>query len=211
VGAWRQSGDRPVRIYSRIDREDADRTWTCHGEGVLSPTPDATPGEEFEHWPPEGAEPIDVSEAYPMLAAHGFEYGPGFRALCALWRRGADVFVEAALPEQVKADASRFGLHPVLLDAILHGVVVAGVLAESELTRLPFEWEGFSLNVIGATRLRARIALVRDDTVAIILGDVSGASVGRIDSLAFRGVSASRLPTSTGATSLHRNSVRDRD
>ena len=200
VGGWRQSGDRLVRIYSRIDREGADRTWTCHGEGVLAPAPDTTHHEEFEHSPPEGAELIDVAEAYLMLAAHGFEYGPGFRALRGVWRRRAEVFVEAELPEQAKADASRFGLHPVLLDAILHGVGVARILAESELTRLPFEWEGFSLNMIGATRLRARITLVGDDTVAISLVDVSGASVGRIDSLAFRGVSASRLLTSTGAT-----------
>jgi acyl transferase domain-containing protein len=199
VGAWRQSGDRPVRIYSRIDREGTDRTWTCHGEGVLSPTPDDTFREEFDHWPPEGAELVDVSEAYLMLAAHGFEYGPGFRALRGVWRRRAEVFVEAELPEQAKADASRFGLHPVLLDAILHGVGVAGILAESELTRLPFEWEGFSLNAIGATWLRARITLVGDDTVAISLFDVSGTSVGRIDSLAFRGVSPTRLLTTSAA------------
>ena len=116
VGAWRQSGERPVRIYSRIDRDGADRPWTRHAEGVLAPTPERRHKEEFEHWPPEGAEPIDVSEAYPKLAARGYEYGPAFRGLRSVWRRGAEVFVEAALPEQVKAHASRFGLHPALLD-----------------------------------------------------------------------------------------------
>ena len=178
VGAWRESGERPVRIYSRIDRDGADRAWTRHAEGVLSPTPDATPKEEFEQWPPEGAEPIDVSEVYPMLAARGYEYGPAFRGLRSVWRRGAEVFVEAALPEQTRADAGRFGLHPVLLDAILHGIGVGGILAESELTRLPFEWEGVSLHAVGATRLRARITLVGDDTVAITLMDSGGAVVG---------------------------------
>ena len=167
VGAWRESGERPVRIYSRIDRDGADRAWTRHAEGVLSPTPEPTPKEEFEQWPPEGAELIDVSEAYPKLAARGYEYGPAFRGLRSVWRRGAEVFVEAALPEQTKADASRFGLHPVLLDAILHGIGAGGILAESELTRLPFEWEGVSLHAVGATRLRARITLVGDDTVAV--------------------------------------------
>ena len=107
--------------------------------------------------------------------------------------------MEAALPEQAKADASRFGLHPVLLDAILHGIGAGGILAESELTRLPFEWEGVSLHAVGATRLRARITLVGDDTVAITLMDSGGALVGRIDSLALRGVSPSRLLTSTVA------------
>ena len=136
---------------------------------------------------------------YPKLAARGYEYGPAFRGLRSVWRRGAEVFVEAALPEQAKADASRFGLHPVLLDAVLHGIVAGGILAESELTRLPFEWEGVSLHAVGATRLRARITLVGDDTVAVTLMDSRGALVGRIDSLALRGVSPSRLLMSTVA------------
>ena len=199
VGAWRQSGERPVRIYSRIDRDGADRPWTRHAEGVLAPTPERWHKEAFEHWPPEGAEPIDVSEAYPKLAARGYEYGPAFRGLRSVWRRGAEVFVEAALPEKVKAHASRFGLHPVLLDAVLHSIVVGGILAESELTRLPFEWEGVSLHAVGASRLRARITLIGDDTVAVTLLDSCGALVGRIDSLALRGVSTNRLLMSTVA------------
>jgi polyketide synthase 7 len=199
VGAQDESGERSVRIYSRIDGDGADRAWTRHAEGVLAPTPDAIPYEEFDRWPPEDAEPIDVSEAYPVLAARGYEYGPAFRGLRSVWRRGGEVFVEAALPDNTTADASRFGLHPVLLDSILHGIGAGGILAESELTRLPFEWEGFSLYAVGATRLRARITLVGDDTVAITLMDSGGALVGRIDSLALRGISPSRLHLSTVA------------
>ena len=167
---------------------------------ACSPRPQMPPPKRSSNqWPPEGAEPIDVSEAYPKLAARGYEYGPAFRGLRSVWRRGAEVFVEAALPEQTKADASRFGLHPVLLDAILHGIGAGGILAESELTRLPFEWEGVSLHAVGARGLRARITLVGDDTVAVTLMDSCGALVGRIDSLALRGVSPSRLLTSTVA------------
>jgi polyketide synthase 12 len=137
VGAWRETGDRRVRIYSRTD-DGADRAWTQHAEGILAPTQDPAAIEELDQWPPEGAKPIDVSDAYPQLATRGYEYGPAFQGLRSVWRRDDEVFVEAALPEQVKADAGRFALHPALLDAILHGIAAGGILAESELTRLPF-------------------------------------------------------------------------
>ena len=113
-----------------------------------------------------------------------------------MWRHGAEVFVEAALPEQVKADAGRFVLHPALLDAILHGIAAGGILAESELTRLPFEWEGLSLHAVGASRLRARITLVGDDTLAISLLDGCGTPIGRIESLALLGIPPNRLSMS---------------
>jgi NADPH:quinone reductase-like Zn-dependent oxidoreductase len=198
VGAWRESGERPIRIYSRID-DGVDRRWTRHAQGVLSSVPAPTDTAQIEPWPPAGAEPVNVSELYLALAAVGYEYGTAFRGVNSLWRRGAEVFVEVELPEQVKADASLFGLHPALLDAILHGIGAGGILAESELTRLPFEWRGVSLEAVGATRLRARITLVGDDTVAVTLMDSCGTVVGRIDSLALRGVSPSRLLMSTVA------------
>jgi polyketide synthase 12 len=196
VGAWRESGERPIRIYSRID-DGVDRRWTPHAVGVLSPVPAPTDTAQIESWPPADAEPVDASELYAKLAALGYEYGPAFRGLHSSWRRGSEVFVEAELPEQAKAEASRFGLHPALLDAILHGIAAGGILAESELTRLPFEWQGVSLDVIGATRVRARITLVDDDRVAITLMDSCGAFVGRIDSLALLGVPPNRLLANT--------------
>lgn len=192
VGAHDQCGERPVRIYSRID-DGTDRAWTLHAEGVLSATSDGTSDTEPGQWPPEHAEPVDISDVYQTLAARGYEYGPAFRGLRSVWRRDDEVFVEAALPEQVKADAGRFGLHPVLLDAILHGVGAGGVLAESKLTRLPFEWQDLSLQAVGASRLRAQIKVTGDDTVAVTLFDNRGTAVGHINSLALLGVSASHL------------------
>ena len=153
VGAWRESGERQVRIYSRNDRDRADRAWTRHAEGVLAADLEPPSAEALEQWPPQDAEPVDVSEAYPKLAARGYEYGSAFRGLRAVWRRGAEVFVEAALPEQTTADASRFGLRPGLFDTVLHSIVVGGILAGSELTRLPFEWDGISLHAVGASRV----------------------------------------------------------
>src|SRR5262249_20523632 len=74
-----------------------------------------------------------------------------------------------------------------------------GVLGESELTRLPFEWDGVSLCAVGATRLRARITLVGEDTISITLADSCGGVVGSVDSLALRGVSPAQLRISAAA------------
>lgn len=200
VGDWTESGERPVRIYSRID-DGVDRRWTCHAEGALGPDSAPASQAEIEQWPPAGAEPIDISELYQTLGARGYEYGPTFRGLRSAWRHNGDVFVEATLPEQTqpKADASRFGLHPVLLDSVLHGAVFGGVLAASEVTRLPFEWQGVSLDAVGATQVRARIAVDDSDRISITMMDNRGGSIGRIDSLALQGVSPGQLRGITAA------------
>ncbi len=197
VSSGVDTGERPVRIYSRPDRNGVEGAWTRHAEGVLASATELNPDDAFEQWPPVGAEPIDASTAYSKLAAHGYEYGSTFRGLRSVWRRGADIFVEAALPEASRAEAGRFGLHPVLLDSVLHSVVVGDMLAESELTRLPFEWEGISLNAVGVNRLRARITLIGEDALAITLADGYGRLVGRIDSIGMKGVSPNRLLMST--------------
>lgn len=200
VGEWTESGERPVQIYSRID-DGVDRRWTRHAEGVLGPDSAPTGQAEIEQWPPAGAEPIDIAELYQSLAARGYEYGPTFRGLRSAWRHDGEVFVEAVLPEQTqqKADASRFGLHPVLLDSVLHGAAFGGIFAASDVTRLPFEWQGVSLDVVGATQVRARIAFDKDDRISIAVMDKRGGSIGRIDSLALQSVSPTQLRVSTAA------------
>ncbi len=200
VGEWTESGERPVGIYSRID-DGVDRRWTRHAEGVLGPDAAPTRQAEIEQWPPGGAERIDISELYQGLAARGYEYGPTFRGLRSAWRHNGEVFVEAMLPEQMqqRSDASRFGLHPALLDSVLHGAFVGGILAAPEVARLPFEWQGVSLDVVGATQVRARIAFDDDDRISIAVMDTRGGAIGRIDSLALKGVSPNQFRVSTVA------------
>nr|WP_157900542.1 type I polyketide synthase [Mycobacterium rhizamassiliense] len=199
VGEWTESGDRPVRIYSRID-DGVDRRWTRHAEGLLGPEAAPTGEAEIEQWPPAGAEPIDISELYQTLGTRGYEYGPTFRGLHSAWRHNGDVFVEAALPEQSqKTDAGKFGLHPVLLDSVLHGAAFGGILAASDVTRLPFEWQGISLDVVGASQVRARITFDQSDRISITVMDVRGGPIGRIESLALQNVSPSQIRVSAAA------------
>ena len=60
---------------------------------------------------------------YEVLAARGYEYGPAFRGVHALWRRGREVFAEVAVGEGVTV--AGFGIHPVVLDAALHAWGIA--------------------------------------------------------------------------------------
>ena len=47
-----------------------------------------TPAADLSVWPPAGATAMDVTDAYERLAARGYEYGPAFQGLRAMWRRG---------------------------------------------------------------------------------------------------------------------------
>ena len=84
------------------------------------------PAADLSVWPPVGATAVDVTDAYERLAGRGYEYGPAFQGLQAMWRRGNEVFAEVAVPEVAGAQVGGFGIHPVLVDAALHAMGLAG-------------------------------------------------------------------------------------
>ena len=88
------------------------------------------PSADLSVWPPVGAVAVDVADGYERLAAHGYEYGPAFRGLTAMWSRGDELFAEVQLPD-VAGGVGGFGVHPALLDAALHAVVIGGDLAQT--------------------------------------------------------------------------------
>ncbi|MGW1179449.1 SDR family NAD(P)-dependent oxidoreductase, partial [Kitasatospora sp. NPDC002543] len=130
----------------------------------------------------------------------GVVYGPSFQGLRAVWTRGEEVFAEVELPEQLRGEAGRYGLHPALLDAALH-VSGFGAVAQGEPGQLllPFAWNGFTLRAAGATRLRVRAGSAGADGVSLELSDASGAPVGSVRSLSFRPVAAGRPDSATSA------------
>jgi polyketide synthase 12 len=186
VGTPDDRGRRTVILSSRAD---AGLAWTRQASGTVRPATGAAADDaELTQWPPADAEPVDVETAYDTFAAAGFRYGPVFQGMRAVWRRGADVFAEVALPDQV-ADAEEFGLHPALLDAALHAISVTDVADGA----VPFAWTGVRLNVAGARSLRVRISPVGTDAVSLVAADPLGATVLTVDELALRPVSAGRL------------------
>ncbi|WP_433550579.1 SDR family NAD(P)-dependent oxidoreductase [Micromonospora zamorensis] len=177
---------RRVAVYSRNDREP-DLPWTRHATGVLA-TGGATPGRAgTAPWPPAGAQAVDLADVYPRLAERGYEYGPVFQGLRAVWRAGDDICAEVRLdPETAVAG---FGIHPALLDAALHAVLVA---ADSDSLVLPYSWSGVRLHAIEARALRVRITPVSNG-YRIVADDASGAPVAEVHTLATRPISTAQL------------------
>ncbi|MEV5583921.1 type I polyketide synthase, partial [Streptomyces parvus] len=176
---------RPFTVYSRPVGALPDTPWTQHATGLLG---DSARSGDFSlaQWPPPGARPVDVRDAYEHLVERGYDYGPTFQGLRAVWRAGTDVYAEVALPDDT--DASRFGIHPALLDAALHAIdygELTGPVREGEIT-LPFSWNGVSLFAQGATTLRVRLSPAGKDSVAIEVADAAGAPVASIESLTTR-------------------------
>ncbi|MGB3442010.1 MAG: type I polyketide synthase, partial [Actinophytocola sp.] len=182
VGAPGDDGSRPVGIHACAD----DTTWTRHATGRLVPdSATATAPTGLTEWPPSAATPVDVDRLHEQLAAAGLEYGPAFLGLRAVWRRDGAVFAEVALPDEQRADAGRFGLHPALLDAALHA---GWALGDASGPVLPFAWTGVSLHAAGAAELRVRL-----DGTSLAIADGTGAPVASVDALVSRPVDPAAL------------------
>ncbi|GAB2632862.1 hypothetical protein GCM10027168_74390 [Streptomyces capparidis] len=185
VGPADPAGRRPFTVHSRPDDGGP---WTRHASGVLAegaPEPPQAPP-----WPPRDAEPVAVGGFYDTAAGHGFAYGPAFRGLRAVWRRGDELFAEAAAPEEARADAGSYGVHPALLDAALHAGLI-GTTGGAVL--LPFAWHGVTVHRTGATALRVRLAPAGPDAMSLTATDEAGEPVVSVARLLARPVSPEQL------------------
>ncbi|MBB4689011.1 type I polyketide synthase [Amycolatopsis jiangsuensis] len=184
-------GRRTIEFHSRSD-QDADAAWTRHAVGVLAagPVVEAASAE----WPPAGAEVVATAELYRELAGQGYGYGPLFQGLRTAWKLDDVVYADVALPAGGR-DAA-FGVHPALLDAVLHATDFApGEVREPDEIRLPFAWTGVRLHATGATEVRVRIASPATGGVSIDVVDPAGAPVLSVESFRSRPVREADLGT----------------
>ncbi|MGW6291044.1 acyltransferase domain-containing protein, partial [Streptomyces sp. NPDC055107] len=210
VGGPEETGSRTVAVYSAPEDTTGDVSvdaWTRHATGTLTASATADPAEpaaDLTVWPPTGARQVNVSGGYELLAAAGYGYGPVFQGVRALWRRGDDLYAEVALPEDQRAAAARFGIHPALLDAALHPAMLDVALADPEGenrtddgngVHLPFGWNGLRLHASGASALRVRLTRSAPDTLSLEAADETGTPVLTLRSLVSRAVAADQLGT----------------
>ena len=109
---------------------------------------------------------MDLDGLYEALAEHGFEYGPAFQCLRAVWRRENELLAEISLSAQQRDEAGAFGVHPALLDSAFHaglssllsGNGDAGDGQGRDGVRLPFSFNGVELYATGASALRVLLS-----------------------------------------------------
>ncbi|GAA3155871.1 type I polyketide synthase [Nonomuraea roseoviolacea] len=177
-------GRRAVAVYSRTASSDGDG-WRRHASGVLADSaPEPGSASWAAVWPPAGAVPVEVEGGYERLAERGYEYGAAFQGLRGLWRRGDELFAEVTAPEGV--EVAGYGIHPAVLDAAFHPLVLA---ADGDELRLPFAFGGVRLHATEASALRVRVSGSGDDAV-VEAADAAGEPVLSIDALRVRAAAA---------------------
>ncbi|MEU5158994.1 type I polyketide synthase [Streptomyces sp. NPDC020875] len=207
AGPAADDGTRSIGVHSRREGAGEHTPWTQHATGALLPGSGISPI-DLSVWPPAGAEPVDIDGMYDELAARGSSYGPLFRGLRAVWRSGDEIFAEVSLPENARATAEDFGLHPAVFDAALHAIGFAGPADEGDgATELPYAWADVELYAAGASAVRVRVRPTGDGpapgggrTVALELADVTGRPVASVGALTLRPVSDEQLARAAAAT-----------
>ncbi|MGW9554641.1 SDR family NAD(P)-dependent oxidoreductase [Nocardiopsis sp. NPDC055551] len=195
--------DESVRLQIRVEPADSDGArsiaihacpshatnpeWTRHATGVITTATRPSP-EDLE---PTGTE-VDLTGVYQRLAGHQYHYGPAFQGLRSVSVSGDDRFVEVELPPRFREQANRFGLHPALLDAVLH-VLLPGVADPDAHAVLPFSWTGVTRHATGAEAVRARVS-AHGHSANLAVFDRAGRAVLTVDELALLPLGAARSP-----------------
>jgi polyene macrolide polyketide synthase len=219
VGERDDTDCRTLSLHSRVEAPSAEREdngvtheWTRHASGMLSagilPYPPSGIADPVlaENWPVEGAERLTVEGLYDHLAAQGLDYGPAFQGVRAGWRRGNELFAEVALAADQRGEASRFHIHPALLDAAMHlagtGAERGGEADAGDDVLLPFAWQGVSVTAQGASDMRVRIAPISgEDAICLTLADERGQAAATVAAMRSRRVSAGQLESVPRAAS----------
>jgi acyl transferase domain-containing protein len=198
VGAPDESGGRAVAVHARPDG-DPELPWTRHASGRLADEAGTEPARDtgLANWPPAGAEPVSVAGLYDRLAERGYHYGPAFQGVQAAWRAGETLYAEVRLADDTSP--SGFGVHPALLDAALHPLILDA--SDTDTVRLPFSWSDIRLLATDATAARVRLSATGPDTISVDLADDTGIPIATAGALTVRPVALAGLLAAAGGSS----------
>jgi acyl transferase domain-containing protein/acyl-CoA synthetase (AMP-forming)/AMP-acid ligase II/acyl carrier protein len=204
-----ESGRRSFAIHFRgadnaADAHTGESEWIQAGSGSLTDEGDA-PKEarrrSLKPWSAEGAEDLDVNDLCERVArVGGVDYGPAFQGLHKAWVRDGEVLSEVALGQDYIRDASRYLLHPALLDLALRAATALLIDDDGDDTgRVIFCWEGAQLYAPGVTALKVRATSRRPGAVALDLFDDDGEPVMSVHGVVARAITGAQMQAARGA------------
>ncbi|MGW3789532.1 acyltransferase domain-containing protein, partial [Micromonospora chokoriensis] len=168
--------------------------WTRHATGFLAPA-DSTPIPP--PWNGADAEELDPADAYARLHDRGYGYGLAFRGLQALRRRGDDIAASVGLPQGITTAGHT--LHPALLDAALHPLVLDG-----DALLVPYAWSGVRIFAADAVEVEVRAVPVGTHAYRLWLTDPAGTPVATIEEVAFRPLARDAIGSAAETDGLYR-------
>jgi FkbH-like protein len=202
------SGGVDLQVHSRVRAEG--EGWTLHatarGVSVRPASEQALermaagapvwPSAEAERW---------STDLCDRLAAAGLVHGPGFRGVTSVVRASDDrILARVSLPGALEDEASRYGMHPALLDAALQA---AAVMVGTDDVLLPVAIERWSLWRLGAGALIVQVERTESTAdgcrLGVSLWDTEGAPVGRLEGVTLRRADRAQLRRSCSGRDLY--------
>ncbi len=205
-----EDGRRALEVYSRPEAEVADESgdasFTLHASGLLGVATASSAGDaaliDFAaaNWPPADAEQLDVELLYDQLADAGYNYGPAFQGLRRAFGDGEEWYAEVAFTDEHDSHAAGFRVHPALVDAALHTMLLASLDRRERDTppEVPFTLAGVRMRGEGCSALRVRVAVSADaeagvTTVRLLALDEHGSPALAIEALETRPIDRTAL------------------
>ncbi|MGW0535645.1 type I polyketide synthase [Streptomyces sp. NPDC003032] len=200
-----EEGTRSLGVYARSEDAPPQASWSCHARGVLTEAQPSAPPALDGAWPPPGSVPLDLTDFYGRLDENGLSYGPAFEGLHTAWRLEDDILAEAALPDEMEAEAGRYLAHPALLDAALHACLLRARNdgPDHHQAAMPFAWNDVAFHGPCGPAVRVRVSAGTSQDVSVVVADVDGAPTVSVRSLVARPVS----PRQLRAAGDHRDSL----
>ncbi|WP_240505335.1 type I polyketide synthase [Nocardia mangyaensis] len=191
------SGRRSFVFSFRLVDGAGDGEWVRNASGMLAPVWSGSDAllEQLrtEPWPPADAEILAPAWVPEQIAlGSGLEYGPAFLGVDAAWQRGGAVYSEITLDTAAAPDTRRFGLHPALLDLVMHaglaGLIWRDADGDPSAGRLLFRWGGARMHAAApaATSLRVLAVSTGAETISVAAVDAAGNPVVSVDAVVMR-------------------------
>ncbi|WP_431903491.1 SDR family NAD(P)-dependent oxidoreductase [Micromonospora carbonacea] len=181
--------EHPRRVARCHVRAADGQPWREVAEAVLAPADHQPAAAAPAVWPPTGARPVDLDTPQRRALAGALAR--------AAWVAGDRLCVDVRLPEDARdADAERYAVHPLVLDAALRLLPLAGFAPAAGAGRpTATDWAGVRVHATGAHALRVVLAPAGADAVTLSAVDDAGAPVLDAERVVLRAVAA---PTPDG-------------